>query len=97
MTTETELTVADIEAGYSNPAWGGFGYLGERERAMRTAEGRELAAAADAWVLFVAGSEGWTAGELFAWLDSKPGRWYGDAAFGGHGYETATTLVRRIR
>jgi hypothetical protein len=92
-TTRTDLTVDDIEAGYANDAWLGFGYLGERQRAGSSPAG---IAAADAYLLSIANAQGWTPDELFAWLNSKNGRHFGDDAFGGRGPAAGAYLVRRI-
>lgn len=78
MTEQSPLTVADIEAGLTNPEWNGWGYLGERSRTEDT----DQIVAADEVLLSLVNAEGWTAAEFFAWLDSKLGRWFGDLAFG---------------
>jgi hypothetical protein len=76
------LDLADLELGYYSDAFEGFGYLGERGTAMRTAAGRERAALVDAAVLVRANELGWTTDQLFAWANSRDGRWFGDAVFG---------------
>lgn len=78
--TTTRLTVADIEAGYDNDGWEGYGYLGERERAYRAAKTRGAADMADAAVLLHANANGWSAERLFEWLNSKAGRWFMETA-----------------
>jgi hypothetical protein len=72
------LTVADIEAGYDHDDWRGWGYLGERQRAMGTATGRRLAAAADRRILAYANAQGWDRVDLFNWTNSTYGRHFGD-------------------
>lgn len=82
------LTLDDITAGYENPEWGGFGYLGARCSALTSTDPDcppvpDLVAEADAHLLAEANARGWTEADLFDWLDSKRGRWYGDVWFGG--------------
>ena len=94
------LTVTDIEGAYEHPEWLGWGYLGERQRE----ESRRKVETADKAVIRFANEEGWDYDQLFWWLNSKPGRWFGDAAFGctprtidretlGSGRWTITKLV----
>lgn len=81
MTTKAQtptLTTDDIEAGLDHPDFGGFGYLGERSRQGRAAQDR-----GDAVVLREANARGWDREQLFAWTNSRDGRWFGDNAFGG--------------
>lgn len=70
------LTIKDIEAGYENPEWHGWGYLGERSR-----EGANLANA-DTVVLVVANEQRWSQARLFEWLNSRNGRHFADMADG---------------
>jgi len=84
-TRRRDLTVDDIEAGYLHEShdgrcdgWLGFGYLGERRHWPADIR-RENA---DAAILAVANLNRWTAERLFTWLNSKPGRWYGDMTLG---------------
>lgn len=77
------LTVDDIEAGYADDRWGGFGYLNERQHAMATAAGRRDAAKADARILAYANAQGWTPEDLFQWTNSTYGRHFGDSFRGG--------------
>lgn len=83
------LTIADITASYDNPHWLGFGYLNERRYALIDGDTGpaqpDRVAEADARLLAAANEQGWTAEELFDWLNSKPGRWYGEGWFGFHG------------
>lgn len=69
--------------------WQGFGYLGGRQH-----EDPELVADADARILAL--TEGWTEAELFAWANSKWGRWFADSAFGGYGLDEATQYLRKV-
>jgi hypothetical protein len=80
MTETSKITKADILAGYNNPGWNGFGYLGDRKR---TQASKALIAKADARLLQEANAAGWTHEQFFTWLNSKYGRWYADAWFGG--------------
>lgn len=72
------LTAVDIEAGYDNPAWLGHGYLETRQRSARIAR---IQAADHALLLRVNGLH-WTASQLFEFVNSKHGRWYGEDALG---------------
>jgi len=88
MTTKANtptLTVDILEGFYDHPDWLGFGYLGVRQTNMATAAGRAKADMADTAILTFANLQGWTEGELFAWANSKVGRWYGEEFFYGGG------------
>lgn len=87
----SKITEADIVAGYNHPDWNGHGYLGERRNA---GAGAQLIAAADARLLHEANAAGWSQEQFFTWLNSKYGRWYGDAWFGG---SKGAALERDIR
>jgi hypothetical protein len=81
------LTQTDLEDGYNNPQWSGFGYLGARRNALQDGDHEAppqpaLVAAADAYLIRRANRLGWTAADLFRWANSKLGRWYGDVWFG---------------
>lgn len=71
------LATQDIEAGYENEEWLGFGYLGSR-RYLNDAD----RIAADRHILREANRLGWTADEFFAWMNSKYGRWMCDGYAG---------------
>jgi hypothetical protein len=79
--TQTNLTLAEIDRGYDNPEWLGFGYLGERRHAAASIR---TVSTADKAVIRFANEEGWDEDQLFEWLNSKPGRWFGDLAFGNY-------------
>lgn len=90
MTTTTStptLTVADIEAGYENPGWLGFGYLGDRQRAKAALASGDWTVdnieEADAMALRIANEKGWTAERFFEWLNSRDARWFADIMLGG--------------
>ena len=72
------LTQADIVAGYEREEWGGWGYLGER----RHFAGQTVVGRADAALLDVANDRGWTADQLFEFVNSRDGRHFGDATLG---------------
>lgn len=81
-------TLADIEHGYDNPEWGGYGYLEGRSRAMHSTDPDvpsqpDRVTAADEWLLAEVNRQGFTAAEFFEWLNSRTGRFYGDLWFGG--------------
>lgn len=71
------LTIEDIERSYEDERWLGWGYLGGRKHLTEGVE-RD---AADAIVLDYANDHGWDYETLFAWLNSKPGRWFADDPF----------------
>jgi hypothetical protein len=95
MTTTTALTANDITRASLDERWLGFGYLGERHNRIRLAEQELTGSAADAELLLVAAADqrvvdlanaaGLDYDGLFSWLNSKPGRWFGDVVFGGSG------------
>lgn len=66
----------------SRDEWLGFGYLGER---ARTDVGSDVVAAVDEFVCSEADRLGMTQAELFAWANSKDGRYFGDVVLGGSG------------
>lgn len=71
------LTRDDINRGYKDPRWGGYGYLKAREDA--TSPNRR--SAADLALLRLANRRGWTYETLFEdVLNSQPGRIYGEWA-----------------
>lgn len=78
--TTTPLTTADIDRMTNDDRWLGWGYLGERERNSGPAQH-----ATDQRVIEFANHRGLTYDELFAWANSKDGRWFGDVMFGGAG------------
>ena len=80
----TALTVADIEAGYANPDWLGYGYLGERRSGMTDTARVD---ALDARIVAEANARGWTPAQFFDWLNSKNGRWAAEAWFHSDTFE----------
>lgn len=82
MTTKTQerkLTVSDILWVRENDSrWLGWGYIGERDREESVSKQH----IADGAVLKFANAEGWNYDQLFEWCNSKPGRHFGDMAFG---------------
>lgn len=88
----TNRTSADFDKMMNDDRWEGFGYLGERRNAM--ANGKPVAAA-DAKVLEDASAQGLTYEDLFAWANSKAGRWYGDCMFGANGTHAQKYLPGR--
>lgn len=85
MKTTTQLTIEDIKAGYDNPEYLGWGYLGEREMAAVTSDiSIATIDAADRLALTLANEIGMTGEQFFTWLNSRPGRHYGDAALHGN-------------
>jgi hypothetical protein len=71
--TRSALSVGDIEAGYENEEWLGWGYLGGRQEL--SAVEREHG---DVLVLAYANKHGWDIDRLFLWLNSRPGRHFAD-------------------
>lgn len=76
------LTKQTIDKMTLRDDWGGWGYLGERERSKQNAE---MVNRADTMLLNHAVMRGLTEEELFQWANSKDGRWYGDCWFGAWG------------
>lgn len=96
MTTATKakaLTLDDLEAGYSNENWGGFGYLGARRDAYATAAGRAVFVPLDIAIVVKANAAHWSAERLFDWTNSIPGRWIGEEASRGNGLAAALKLL----
>lgn len=87
------LTIDDIEAGYEHDDWQGHGYLGARQHTATTRKGRARVDAADEALLARANAQGWTADELFAFVNSKAGRWYGEDATGTSGFLDEHTVA----
>lgn len=87
MTAWTRLTVADIDRAVADPRWLGFGYIGGRRNTL-TSDDPEAPAdpasvhATDERVIAWANEHRWTYEDLFAWANSKNGRWLGDVMFG---------------
>lgn len=61
--------------------WNGFGYLGEREGVGRQRD-PEVLESADKQLLDRMNYLGYSYEQAFEWMNSKKGRYYGDAAFG---------------
>jgi len=75
-----QISQADIEAGYDNENWSGWGYLQGRQSASV-----QRVEAADAAVVNAANRLGWSEEEFFAWMNSKRGRWAADSLIHGSG------------
>lgn len=85
----------------------GYGYIGERRMALESVEDGEASErlgmqvrVADEAVLAFADDAGWSDEELFAWANSKDGRFYADVMFGDSGvgaWHRAQRYVRRQR
>lgn len=69
------LSTADLDRMASEDGYFGFGYIGGRQHLLP-----ESRAAMDAVVLDRAAQLGLTYEELFAWANSKTGRWYADCS-----------------
>lgn len=100
MTTKTATVTATFDAMTAREDWLGFGYLGARRNALDTSDPEitpttpaELAKV-DAWLLRV--MHAWTADEIFAWANSKYGRWFGDEVFGSR-KPLQERLMRAVR
>jgi hypothetical protein len=87
-----KLTIKSIEAGYEQKAYGNAGYLSGRKFFTRSQR-----SIADRMVLAIANAEGWTEADLFAWTNSKLGRWFADAVTdsGRKWNETASLITIR--
>lgn len=67
--------------------WRGLGYLGERRIALSSEDSDapplpERVAATDERILQIAAERGWSYDQLFAWANSKNGRWLADIVLG---------------
>ena len=83
------LTIADITKATNDERWLGFGYLGERSHKLNSTDPEvpadpTLVEATDQRVIDHANAEGWTYEDLFAWANSRSGRYFGDAMFGSN-------------
>lgn len=76
MSKRQPLTVANIEAGYDDERYLGWGYLHGRQDLTAAERAR-----ADALVLDYANTHGWNYERLFAWCNSRPGRHFADSPF----------------
>lgn len=88
----TKLTTTHLNRMTTNEDWEGFGYIGERENQFtgmhsgeRDADTTAIIHQADLMLLESANRQGMTEDQLFAWANSKHGRWYGDCWFGANG------------
>lgn len=72
------LTVDNINRAILNEEWAGAGYLAARKEALHHGRGTEVSVS-DQLVLEAANAAGMDDGQLFEWLNSKPGRWFADA------------------
>lgn len=98
-TTAPHLTTADLERMTRDDRWLGFGYLGERENLLHSADPEaparpELVARMDADVLEEANTEGLTYDELLEWANSKLGRWFADCYGTRHAVDYLPTRAR---
>jgi len=75
-------TPIEIQEAYNNPNWAGWGYLGERQVAFGRLPS-ETINEIDRGILAATANAGLSSRALFEWLNSRPGRHFGDWAFGG--------------
>jgi len=87
-----EITFDDILGGYDNPAWRGRGYLGERKTHLND---HRFTFWADKLAIDLANEQQMTHEQFFRWLNSRYGRLFGDAVFGGLDKKHAEADVRR--
>lgn len=88
MNTTAKLTTADLDRMEADERWLGYGYLGERRNRRNYAHSEltgymadhelERIVRMDADVVEEANLEGLSYDELFAWANSKDGRWFSD-------------------
>lgn len=88
------LTTADLDRMTDDDNWLGFGYIGGRRTALTSDDPEapaqpERIAEVDAWLIARANRLGLDYDGLFAWANSKNGRWFGDVVFGGDTIERA--------
>ena len=82
--TNTEHTTATLDSFTTRDDFAGFGYTGERDRARTANEERPAidTSLADTALLDAALARTWDTERLFAFCNSKVGRWYADDVFG---------------
>lgn len=91
-TSRQPLTSADLDAFEQHDEWLGFGFIGERSRARETVAAGDSdyrmsvdsLAEIDTIVLRLASERGWSVERLFAWANSRDGRFAGDELFGSY-------------
>lgn len=81
-----QYTTKDLDEMTRDDRWGGWGYLGERERMDP-----EFRARVDGILLEAAAIGDWTHEELFQFVNSRPGRHFADEAT----YVETSLLVKR--
>lgn len=86
------LTTATFAEMTEDSRWKGFGYLGEREGVGRHRDPKVLEQS-DKQLLDRMNYLGYSYEQAFEWINSKSGRHYGDAAFGGSGSADAEKLL----
>lgn len=74
----TRLTAGDLSRALEDERHLGFGY-----RSGRSSATESRVSDADAIVLRIANEKGWTYEQLFAWANSRPGRWTADVLYDG--------------
>ena len=72
------LNTTDLDTAANDDRYLGFGYLAGRSYAEAADRTR-----VDAEVIAYANTTGWTYEDLFAWANSKNGRWAADSLFSG--------------
>lgn len=91
----TELDYSDLHRVERDDRYLGGGYIGERNRAIAHADAvdhgyseedgvfhsRPRILEVDAAIIRFANDHGWTYEDLFAWANSKHGRWLADSMF----------------
>ena len=94
MTTTTATTAGHLFDRFANDdRFLGFGYIGERRNFLDA--DAERVAEADETILEHVRDMGWTADELFAWGNSKDGRWFSDMALGCNDLRGAMRYLRK--
>jgi hypothetical protein len=96
-TANKPLTAQDLEAGYVNDEWLGYGYLGGRRSFYGEPGSSEAIALADQAVLAAANAKGWTPQELFTWANSKLGRWYADETLGSPANDVDAIAAKYVK
>lgn len=91
-TTTEQLTTDHLDAMTTDDRWGGWGYLGERERGSLTAE---HVARADAGLLEAAAGLKLDAEQLFHFANSKMGRFYADETSSARDAAEARGIARQ--
>jgi len=87
-----KLSLEDVMKEYEDPAFDGLGYLGARHQHRYDRRFRDWG---DTLAVELANEQNMTHKQFSDWLESRYGRYFGDAVFGGLNYAQAESDARR--